>query len=170
MRQRTNKPQQETPTLVSSAELAEIVGVDFETINNWIRRGVIARALIGGGQLRTRLFSTDEVYKAALIAELVSLGIAPSSASGAMDAIWGEWDGAEASKGWKLYAVVMPIKGKWTAILCSQRVSGGPLCQNVRSGRVEMELPRQAFAVMPISDIFERASRKMSALLDGGKR
>ena len=167
MRQRTNKDQQETPTLISSAELAEIVGVDFETINNWIRRGVIARALIGRGQLRSRLFSTKEIYKAAFTTELVQLGIPPSSASEAVDALWEEWRGTEAPKGQKVYAVVVPTKSKWTALLCSQGSSGGPLYQGTGSGRVQIELPKHTFAAIPISDVFERVSRKMSALLDG---
>ena len=167
MRQRTNNPQQETPTLISSAELAEIVGVDFETINNWIRRGVIARALIGRGQLRSRLFSTKEIYKAAFTTELVQLGIPPSSASEAVDAIWEEWRATKAPKGWKLYAMVLPTKGTWTVTLCSQRKLGGPLYQGTGSERVQMELPKHAFAVIPISDVFERVSRKMSALLGG---
>jgi len=167
MRQRTKKPQHETPTLISSAELAEIVGVDFETINNWIRRGVIARALIGTRQLRSRLFSTKEIYKTALIRELVQLGIPPSSASEAVDAIWEEWRGTEAPKGWKLYAMVLPSKSKWTAALCSQGSSEGPLYQGTGSGRVQIELPKHAFAVIPISDVFERVSRKTSSLLGG---
>jgi hypothetical protein len=167
MRQRTKTPRQDTPTLVSSAELAEIVGVDFETINNWIRRGVIARALIGTRQLRSRLFSTKEVYKAAFTSKLVKLGIPPSLASEAVDALWEEWRGAEPPKGWKLYAVVLPSKGKWTAALCSQRISGGPFYQSAQSGRVQIEWPKHAFAVIPISDVFERVSRKMSALLGG---
>jgi hypothetical protein len=167
-RKRTKKLQQETPpTLISSAELAEIVGVDFETINNWIRRGVIARALIGTGQLRSRLFSTKEVYKAAFTTELVQLGIAPSSASEAVDAIWEEWRATEPPKGQKVYAVVVPTKGKWTAALCSQGSSGGPLYQGAGSGRVQIELPKHAFAVIPISDVFEYVSRKMLALLGG---
>jgi hypothetical protein len=72
-----------------------------------------------------------------------------------------------AQKGWKLYAVMVPIKGKWTAMLCSQRTSGGPLYQGAGSARVQMELPKQAFAVIPSSDVFERVSGKMSALLGG---
>jgi hypothetical protein len=167
MRQRTKIRQQGFTTLVTSAELAEIVGVDFDTINNWIRRGVIARALIGGRQLRSRLFSTKEVYKAAFTSELVNLGIPPSLASEAVDTVWEEWKGTDAPNGWKLYAVVLPTKGKWTAALCSQRISGGPLHQGAGSARVQMELPKHAFAVIPISDIFEYVSRKMSGLLGG---
>jgi len=165
MRQRTKIRQQGFTTLVTSAELAEIVGVDFETINNWIRRGVIARALIGRGQLRSRLFSTKEIYKAAFTTELVQLGIAPSLASEAVDAIWEEWRATEAPKGQKFYAVVVPIKGKWTAALCSQGSSGGPLYQGTESGRVQW--PKHAFAVIPISDVFERVGRKTLALLGG---
>jgi hypothetical protein len=167
MRRRTQKLPQDSTTLVSAGELAEIVGVDLDTINNWVRYNIISRAHIGGRQLRNRLFSTEEVYKTALIVELVRLGIAPSSASEAVDAIWEEWKGTEAPKGWNLYALVLPSKGKWTATLCSQRTSGGPLCQYGGSARVHMELPKQAFAVMPISDVLKCVSRKMSALLRG---
>ena len=167
MRQRTKKPQHETPTLISSAELAEIVGVDLDTINNWVRYNIIHRARLGGRQLRSRLFSSEEVYKTALIRELVQLGIPPSSASDAVDAIWEEWRGTEAPKGQKVYAVVVPTKGKWTAALCSQGKLGGPLYQGTGSGRVQIELPKHAFAVIPISDVFERVSRKTSSLLGG---
>ena len=110
---------------VPHSELAEIVGVDLDTINNSVRYNIIHRARLGGRQLRARLFSTEEVYKTSYITELVKLGFAPSSASAAVDALWEEWRGAEAPKGWKLYAVVVPTKGTWTVTLCSQRTSGG---------------------------------------------
>jgi hypothetical protein len=61
-------------TLVSAAELAKVIGTDLETINNWLRRGIITRARIGGRHLRTRLFSMEEVYKTALKNELVKIG------------------------------------------------------------------------------------------------
>jgi hypothetical protein len=35
-------------TFFSAAELAKAIGADFETINNWVRRGMITRARIGG--------------------------------------------------------------------------------------------------------------------------
>ena len=152
---------------VPHSELAEIVGVDLDTINNSVRYNIIHRARLGGRQLRARLFSTEEVYKTSYITELVKLGFAPSSASAAVDALWEEWRGAEAPKGWKLYAVVVPTKGKWTALLCSQGSSGGPLYHGVGSGRVQIELPKHTFAVIPISDVFERVSRKTSSLLGG---
>jgi hypothetical protein len=62
---------------------------------------------------------------------------------------------------------VLPIKGKWTALLCLQKASAGPLYQDAGSARFQMELPKQAFAMIPISDVFERVSRKMSSLLGG---
>jgi hypothetical protein len=166
MSRQTQRLPQVSTTLVTVSELAEIVGVDLDTINNWVRYNIIHRARLGGRQLRSRLFSTEEVYKTALIRELVQLGIAPSSASEAVDAIWEEWDGKEAPKGWKLYAVALPSKGKWTAALCSQGSSGGPLYQSAGSARVQIELPKHAFAVIPISDVFERANQTLSELIN----
>jgi hypothetical protein len=152
------KPTPGKPTLITAPELAKIIGTDMETINNWIRRRVISRVPIGGRQLKARLFSTDEVYKAALTSELVRLGIQPSPASEAAQAVWKEWERKDVTEGQKVYAVVVPTKGKWTATLNSHKV-----------GRqsTEVELPKHAFAVIPISDIFEYVSRKMSALLPG---
>jgi hypothetical protein len=108
-------------TLVSSAELAEILGIDLETVNNWIRRGIINRAPIGGRQLRKRLFPTDEVYKTALKNELVKLGIPPSQASEAVIAVWKEWGKKDTPEGWNVYAVLVPSKDKWNVALCSQK-------------------------------------------------
>jgi hypothetical protein len=53
--------------------------------------GIITRARIGGRRLRSRLFSMDEVYKVALTNELVNLGISPSPASDAANAVWNVW-------------------------------------------------------------------------------
>ena len=97
-------------TFFSAAELAKAIGADFETINNWVRRGMITRARIGGRQLRSRLFSTEDVYKAALTNELVKLGLAPSSASGAVNELWERWDKREV-EGRKIYGVLAPSAG-----------------------------------------------------------
>jgi hypothetical protein len=80
-----------------------------------------------------------------------------------VDALWEEWKGTEAAKGRNVYAVMVPTKDKWTAILCSRKISVGSLYQ---SARVQMELPKQAFAVIPIFDIFDRITKKLSELLD----
>ena len=154
-------------TLITSAELAETIGADLETINNWIQRGIISRVAIGGRQLRARLFSSEEVYKAALTNELVTLGIAPSPASDASNSIWNSWEKKGTLEGQKVYALVMPNKDGWTVELCCRKASGGPLYKFGRKPIEQLELPKHAFAVIPISDIFEYVSRKMSALLGG---
>jgi hypothetical protein len=43
------KPIRHSGTLVSSAELAEIIGTDLQTGNNWIGRGIITRSSLGDG-------------------------------------------------------------------------------------------------------------------------
>jgi|SRR4051812_15484746 hypothetical protein len=156
----------ESPTFFSVAELGEIVGIDIDTVNNWLRHAIINRARIGGRQLRSRLFSTEEVYKAGLKNELVKLGIAPSRASEAVNAVWKEWSKKEAPEGWNVYALVWPTNDKWNIALCSQKISGGPLYK-LRKGKSseEMDLPRKAFAVIPISDIFDRVTSTLSELL-----
>ena len=160
------KPTLGKPTLITAPELAKIIGTDMETINNWIRRGVISRVPIGGRQLKARLFSTDEVYKAALTSELVRLGIQPSPASEAANAVWKEWEKKDVTKGQEVYAVVVPTEDKWMAVLRSQGTSVGPPYKAGRQS-IEVELRKHAFAVIPISDVFERVSRKTSSLLGG---
>jgi hypothetical protein len=164
VRQRSQRIPRDS-TLISASELAEIIGVSIETINNWIRHDIISRVRGGGRQLKARLFSTDEVYKAALISELVRLGIQPSPAMEAANVVWKEWEKKDITERQKVYAVVVPTKGKWTTLFCSQGSSGGPLYQGTESGRVQW--PKHAFAVIPISDVFEYVSRKMSAILGG---
>ena len=132
MRRRTKKLPPDSVTLVSAAELAEIIGVDFATINNWIRYDIISRAPIGGRQLRSRLFSSDEVYKAAFTSELVKLGLAPSSASEAVSELWAEWVRKEVSKDKTIYAVIFPTGNEWSVLLCWQRGSGGPFYKFAR--------------------------------------
>jgi hypothetical protein len=152
--------------LVSAAELGTIVGIDIETVKNWLRHGIITRARIGGRQLRNRLFSADEVYKTALMKELVDLRIPPSQASEAINTLWKAWGKKEAPEGWNVYAALWPSNDNWSVALCSRKISGGPFYKfgKVKSTE-EMELPKQAFAVIPISDVFERVSSKLSELL-----
>ena len=156
-------------TLITAVELAEIVGADLESIHNWTQRGIISRVAIGGRQLRARLFSTEQVYMAALTNELVRLGIQPLPAMEASNSIWNAWEKKNAPEGQKIYALVMPDKDGWVVELCWRKASGGSLYRWGRTGSksAEMELPGHAFAVIPISDTFEYVSRKMSALLGG---
>jgi hypothetical protein len=144
----------------------EIVGIDLETVNNWVRHGIITRAKIGERQLRSRLFSTDEVYKTALKNELVQLGIPPSQASEAVNALWKERGKKEAPEGWNVYALLWPSNDKWSVALCSQKISGGPFYKFGKSTKSseEMKLPNQTCALIPMSDVFERVSSKLSEL------
>src|SRR5262249_4540603 len=154
--------------LLSAAELGDSVGIDLETVNNWIRRGIISRAPIGGRQLRYRLFSTEEVYKTAFKNELVKLGIPPSSASNAVNEFWKEWDKKESPEG-RIYAVLEPRDGKWTALLCWQKISGGPLYKIGKSSTSkpeEIELPMQAFAMLSISELVTRVAKNLADLLN----
>jgi hypothetical protein len=170
MRQQPKRISRDSTTLISAAELAEIIGVGIETINNWIRHDIISRVRGGGRQLRARLFSTEEVYKAALTNELVTLGIAPSPASEASNLVWNAWEKKGTPEGQKVYAVVVPSKDRWTVELCSRKAAGGLLYRLGKSTgtkSVEIELPKQAFAVIPISDVFERVSGKIAGLLGG---
>jgi hypothetical protein len=55
--------------------------------------------------------------------------------------------------------------------ICSPKISGGPLYKLGKStgskSIVEVDLPQQASALIPISDIIERASSKLAELLGG---
>jgi hypothetical protein len=170
--------------LVSATELGEAIGADAESINNWIRRDVISRAQIGGRQIaRHRLFKPEEVYRAALTNELVQLRIPPSSASEAASELWKElqrselWRESEKEvllSGKNIFAVVSPSGDSWTASVCWQSRSGGPL---YRMGKrltsksfEEMELPKRAYAVIPMSDVFTDVTNKLMKLVGDTKR
>jgi hypothetical protein len=62
--------------------------------------------------------------------------------------------------------MILPNSGKWIVEFCAQKISGGPLYKPEKSmGRKsikEIDLPKQAFAVVPISDIFDRVTKKLS--------
>ena len=169
MREGSTKLLQDSGLLVSVTELAEIIGADPITIDNWVRRKIITRVPPGRRQLRNRLFSTEEVYKAALKNELVELKIPPSPASEAVNALWKQWNKKETPEGGNLYALVSPNKDKWIVVLCAQKTSGGPLYEFGKStGTIlghEIALPKQVSALIPISDVFDRVSKKLSALL-----
>jgi hypothetical protein len=170
MREQPKRISRDSTTLVSASELAGIIGVDIETINNWIRHGIISRVRGGGRQLRARLFSTDEVYKAVITSDLVRLGIAPSHAMEASNSIWNAWQTKLTPDGQKVYAMVVPSKDGWTVELFSRKAAGGPLYKRGKSTgtkSVQIELPKQAFAVIPISDVFDRVSGKITGILGG---
>src|SRR6266566_1779758 len=69
-----------TVALFSQAELCQAAGIDHETANNWIKRGLLETTAVGGRRMRgRRLFSMLEIYKAHLMHEVIKhLGIPPS--------------------------------------------------------------------------------------------
>jgi hypothetical protein len=151
--------------VVSAAELGEVAGIDLETVNNWLRRGVIRRASVGGRQLRSRLFARDEVYKAALTNELVQLGIAPSPSSDAAKELWKEWKQVKLHDVGSVYALLFPNK---SVALCWQKRSGGSLYRLSKLSGAEfaaLELPREAFTVVPISDVVADVTKRLAGLL-----
>ena len=160
----------ESDVLVSSIELAQVVGIDFDTVNNWIRRGIISRSPIGGRQLRNRLFSIEEIYKTALKYELVKLGIGPTPASDAVDELWKQWpkNGIEEN----ICAILTPRNGKWICLMCTTDSSTGQFFKlpSHSTGKVEKaELPQQAWAVIPIYNVYTRVKKSLSDLLSETK-
>ena len=106
-----------SPNLFSATEVAETIGTDLETINQWLEVGAIDRAVFGGGR-----FSKYELQRAALTFEMVKLGLAPSHARGI---VWEMeydlqeiWAGAISNQ-YKAYALVIPNKqNKWLVFWC----------------------------------------------------
>ncbi len=158
--------------LFSSAELAEAIGADLETIKNWVRRGIISRTPIGGRYMPNRLFSADEVYKTAVKHELVKLGLPPSSATEAVSSIWKQCNTNDLLGRKQIYAIVLPADDKWTAALCWQKETGGGLYKFSRSTAARAEavrLPDRAFAVIPISETLTGIAKRLDSLMEGTK-
>jgi hypothetical protein len=159
----------DSTTLVSSAELAQVAGIDLDAVNNWLQRGIISRSPIGGRQMKNRLFQMETVYKTAFIADLVKVGIPPSTAADAVNELWRQWGGKEPVEERRLYALIVPTDGNWAVLLASQKPWGGALHRLGRSSG-EIELPKQAFSVIPISDVLERVSKAVASLLGKQRR
>lgn len=62
----------------TSAEIAEVVGVRIETVNQWRRRGHLRLSMENPGRGRQRLYSLLDAYKIAVINNLSGLGFMPS--------------------------------------------------------------------------------------------
>jgi hypothetical protein len=107
-----------------------------------------------------------QVYRAAFIADLVKLGIPPSTAADAVAELWSQWDGKQASDGRRFYGVLLPTEGNWSVLLGWRESSGGPLQKFKTSGTSgEIEFPKKAFVVLPISDVLDRVSKAVAGLL-----
>ena len=153
----------ESDALVSATELGDLTGEDADTIKNWIRRGIIQRASIGGRELRTRLFTPEEIYKTKFKSELVRLGIPPSSANDAVEELWKVWDKKANADERRLYAVLFSNGNRWTAELCWEAAPGGPFFKVGKSS--PFLFPDRAFAVIPISELMAPLTDQLSKLL-----
>jgi hypothetical protein len=136
--------------LFSASEVAETIGADLETINEWLEVGAIDRTVFGGGR-----FSKYELQRAALTLELVKLGLAPSRAR---DVVWEmEYDlqqiwGEAISKQYKAYAIVIPNKQKkWLVFWCW------------KTSTEEIELTARGDIILPVSDILARVANQNQA-------
>jgi hypothetical protein len=159
--------------LFNSAELAEVIGADLETIKNWVRRGVISRTPLGGRQMPNRLFTAEEVYKTAVKYELVKLGLPPSSAANAVNSIWKQCKTHDLLGTKQVCAVLFPADDKWTTLLCWQTERGGTLYNFTRPAAPRVEkvpLPDRAFAVIPITATLRRIGKRLVSLLEETKK
>ena len=134
-----------SPHLFSATEVAESIGVDLETISEWLEVGAIDRAVFGGGR-----FSKYELQRAALTFEIVKLGLAPACAR---DVVWEmEYDlqqiwGETISKQYKAYAIVIPNKQKKRLVFwCWKRSTE------------EIEPAVQGHIILPVSEILARVA------------
>jgi hypothetical protein len=155
--------------LFTLAELCEAIGADLETIKNWVRRGIISRARIGGRQMPNRLFSADEVFKTALTYELVKLGLAPSAATEAVNTILAQCDRKDFLEDKQIYAILFPTNDKWTAVLCTHRGPGGPLYRFPRStarSHEKIRMPDRAFVVVPITSTVTRITKRLESIVE----
>ena len=144
-----------TVALFSQAELCEAAGIDHETANNWVKRGLLERTAVGGRKIRRRrLFSMLEIYKAHLMSEAITyLGIPPSHCAEIASRVITEFVKTE-----KLsrieedhepsYAVafVARQRGKWVTDLRF----GNKLLFSSR----DIEKTRQPLAILPMSHAF----------------
>jgi len=146
------------PTImVSAAELGKMIGIDMDTLSNWNRRDLISRFEPGGRRLRTRLYSVEQVYKTALMKELVDLHIPPLAAREAVNAIWRQLNKRAAPEEPDIYAMLMPTgREEWNVTLCARKEPNGPLYKykppKSTSTPEGVELPKQAFAPRNVSD------------------
>jgi hypothetical protein len=137
----------QSSNLFSAREVAQTIGADLETINEWLEVGAIDRAVFGGGR-----FSKYELQRAALTLELVKLGLAPSCAKAViwemeyeLQQIWGE----AISKRYKAYAIVIPNKQKkWLVFWCWKTLTE------------EIEPTTRGDIILPVSDILARVANQ----------
>lgn len=143
----------DSPNLFSATELATTIGVDLTTINLWLEIGAIDRAVFGGGH-----FSKYELQRAALIFELVKLGLTPSSARDVVreveDDLQQIWAEAVASN-YSAYAIVLPNKRKKKLVFW---------CWKTSTEKIAPPAPDQI--ILPVTEILARVIDRTNQLRD----
>ena len=150
-----------TVALFSQAELCEAAGIDHETANNWVKRGLLETTAVGGRKMRgRRLFSMLEIYKVHLMNEVIRfLAIPPSPSSEIASQAIAAF--VKAEKLTRLdddrqptfaIALVARQRGKWVTDL---RVGNKPLFSST-----EAQQATNPLAILPISEAFTRVHRQ----------
>jgi hypothetical protein len=134
----------ESHNLFSAEEVAETIGADLETVNEWLEVGAIDRAIFGGGQ-----FSKYELHRAALVFELVKFGLSPSCAKDLiremeydLQQIW-----SRIPSSFKAYLILIPTRRKWLVSWLWK-----PSTEAID------RLPVQDQIILPVSDILARVT------------
>jgi hypothetical protein len=134
----------ESHNLFSAEEVAETIGADLETVNEWLEVGAIDRAIFGGGQ-----FSKYELHRAALVFELVKFGLSPSCAKDLiremeydLQQVWGRMPSH-----FKAYVIIVPTSRKWLVSWCWKS-----------STETIDPLPMEDHIILPVSDILARVT------------
>ena len=128
----------------SAEEVAETIGADLETVNEWLEVGAIDRAIFGGGQ-----FSKYELHRAALVFELVKFGLSPSCAKDLiremeydLQQVWGRMPSH-----FKAYAIIIPTSREWLVSWCWKS-----------STETIDPHPMEDHIILPVSDILARVT------------
>ena len=134
----------ESHNLFSAEEVAETIGADLKTVNEWLEVGAIDRAIFGGGQ-----FSKYELHRAALVFELVKFGLSPSCAKDViremeydLQQVWGRMPSH-----FKAYAIIIPTSREWLVSWCWKS-----------STETIDPLPMEDHIILPVSDIMARVT------------
>jgi hypothetical protein len=134
----------ESHNLFSAEKVAETIGADLKTVNEWLEVGAIDRAIFGGGQ-----FSKYELHRAALVFELVKFGLSPSCAKDLiremeydLQQIW-----SRIPSSFKAYLILIPTRRKWLVSWLWK-----PSTEAID------RLPVQDHIILPVSDILARVT------------
>jgi hypothetical protein len=160
-----------TAALFTQAELCAAAGIDRDTANNWIKRGLLETSRLGGRKLRgRRLFSMLEICKAHLMNETIKyLSIPVSDAAEIASRAIAEFvkaeklaridDGQEPS-----FAIALVTRqgGRWVADL--RRGSKALLSEK------ESREARHPLAILPIAQAFVAIHQQCVKFLHADRR